>query len=742
MTLEQRKAVWWWGALALGVILFAIALYLTDFTFLRSHGRQAAAACALAIAASGAWHVVRTWAWEQSFTQGGRVPFARLARVRIAAEAFSYLTLRGIAGEPLKVMLLRDDVDAREASAAVALERIAFMVGTMVIVGAGSIVAIVTQDLSAAWIRVFASFAVVAAVLTLFVVFVLLGEGTYFAALLRRIDRARGSRLESGRVARFAADVERQLLGLVRREPMRLVKLMAATVAAYVCMSAEVWLVLWVIGTPVSFSGAMAIETVSRVVAFVTVFIPANLGGLEMSSIAAAAAVGASGAGAPLAFARRIRGLFWAGFGLAVYPTPAARVDADAPTLLYVPVDPAVKITPFARVAGLAIAERAMRSAFRAGYARVIAVADAATGPELRRIAAKVAGDVRIVSASEWREAVRAIPVGSKLSALGAGQVVSHALLEAAASQELGEGRVVDVPAGPDWPVSGVLRVAPEVAADLPTLSHHLHTRLTSGAPLPSGEDVSHRRGRLALRARDAAELAVAERTIRASVIKPGDNKVARWNRNMSFPISIALIPTPLTANQLSIALVFVGFYSGWLYSYGTYWTMVLASVLGLIASILDGCDGEIARLKYQESALGAWIETIGDYSYYIAIFIGMTAGVMRWTGRPEYYWAGVATIAGTLVTFALLIYLRAAATAGDPSQLQSIGQERFNANPSLWTRIIWRVEMVATRSFMPYFILGLAILGLMPVALVLAAIGANIFWTSLVLKWKALIGA
>ena len=67
----------------------------------------------------------------------------------------------------------------------------------------------------------------------------------------------------------------------------------------------------------------------------------------------------------------------------------------------------------------------------------------------------------------------------------------------------------------------------------------------------------------------------------------------------------------------------------------------VLAAFLSLAASILDGCDGEIARLKYQESALGCWIETVGDYSYYIAIFIGLTFGAVRQTGMPVFYWIG-----------------------------------------------------------------------------------------------------
>ena len=84
--------------------------------------------------------------------------------MRLSAEAFSYLTLRGIAGEPLKVVLLGDRVDPRQATAAVALERIAYLVVTTIIVGVGSILAIAGLPLTRAWFRVFRAFAIAAGV--------------------------------------------------------------------------------------------------------------------------------------------------------------------------------------------------------------------------------------------------------------------------------------------------------------------------------------------------------------------------------------------------------------------------------------------------------------------------------------------------------------------------------------------------------------------------------------------------
>ena len=155
------------GALAIGIVLFAIALYYINFRTAIGTIAQLGVALLLALLFSGLWHLARTWAWAWCFPQPRTVSFARLARVRLAAEAFSYLTLRGIAGEPLKVVLLGDSIDSREATAAVALERIAYLIVTTWIVGIGSILAIIGLPLSHTWFRVFRAFAIGAGAIVL-----------------------------------------------------------------------------------------------------------------------------------------------------------------------------------------------------------------------------------------------------------------------------------------------------------------------------------------------------------------------------------------------------------------------------------------------------------------------------------------------------------------------------------------------------------------------------------------------
>jgi hypothetical protein len=102
----------------------------------------------------------------------------------------------------------------------------------------------------------------------------------------------------------------------------------------------------------------------------------------------------------------------------------------------------------------------------------------------------------------------------------------------------------------------------------------------------------------------------------------------------------------------------------------------------------------------------------------------------------------GGIALAGTLLSFALLIYLRTRITAGQPEKLHAIAKERFKkAGASFWSRIVWRVSFVATRATMPYGIMAFAILDALPGIVVFAALGANIYWISLAIKLRHLLG-
>jgi len=307
-------------AIVIGSVLFVVTLIYIDLDeTLESAGRLGLALPVILVPAT-IWQLLRTWGWAVAFPDQTRPPFTRLLRVRLAADAIGFFTIRGLAGEPLKVVLLYDRVAPEVTTAAIALERLAFAVIGTIIAAVVSLFVVTRLSMPGAWDTVF-TMLIFGAVILLGVLGVMARRrsGDYLGRLVTAIDRATGRRLEASRVIRFILAVEDVLLKLLRGDRRRLVVLTGLAVVCYVLMAIEVWLVFWAIGQPIGVTEGLAVETFARLASIASAAIPGNIGVLEASNAAVVAALGLAGGGA-LALARRIRALLWAAAGLAVYP--------------------------------------------------------------------------------------------------------------------------------------------------------------------------------------------------------------------------------------------------------------------------------------------------------------------------------------------------------------------------------------------------------------------------------------
>ena len=308
------------AAVAIGVVLFGLTLYYIDLDETVASARRLGLALPLILLPSTCWHLLRTWGWAVAFPEESRPAFTRLFRVRLAADAISFFTVRGIAGEPLKVLLLYDRVAPEITAAAVALERLAFAVIGIVIAALISLVAVMVLSLPPAWEAVFTVLMVAAVVvLTLAGLVTRRQPGDYLGRLVAMMSQATGRRLDVSRGVRFILDVEQVLLQLIRGDRRRLVTLAVLASVGYLLMTIEVWLVLRTVGEPIGIVETLTVETFARLASVASAGIPANLGALEASNAAVVTALGLGGGGA-LALARRVRTLLWAAAGLALYP--------------------------------------------------------------------------------------------------------------------------------------------------------------------------------------------------------------------------------------------------------------------------------------------------------------------------------------------------------------------------------------------------------------------------------------
>ena len=316
------------AAVAIGILLFVVTLYYIDFDETVESAKRLGFALPFILIPGTAWHLLRTWGWYVAFPDEFRPGFTRLFRVRLTADAVGFFTVRGLAGDPLKVLLLYDRVTPEVTTASVALERLAFAVISIVMAGVISFFAVTRLAMPVAWDTFFTLTSMGAVILLGILILVARRRtGDYLGRLVTVLDGLTGRRLEASRTVQFILDVEDVLLGLLRGDRRRLAILTALPIVCYFVMAFEVWLVLWAVGEPIGIMAALTIETFARLGSVASAAIPGNLGALEASNAAPVAMLGLSGGGA-LALARRIRSLLWAGLGLALYPQVTSKAAA------------------------------------------------------------------------------------------------------------------------------------------------------------------------------------------------------------------------------------------------------------------------------------------------------------------------------------------------------------------------------------------------------------------------------
>ena len=142
-----------------------------------------------------------------------------------------------------------------------------------------------------------------------------------------------------------------------------------------------------------------------------------------------------------------------------------------------------------------------------------------------------------------------------------------------------------------------------------------------------------------------------AETLLLRALLKPADGIVARnINRRISTMFSRYLARRAITPNMVSSVVLLLGLCSGPFASLGTYLGLALGGLCYYVSSVLDGCDGELARLKYLSSPLGVWVDTIVDDLVGLSFLSGLYFGLSRWL-HPWWLWVGVVVVGCYLLT-------------------------------------------------------------------------------------------
>jgi uncharacterized protein (TIRG00374 family) len=289
----------------------------------------------------GVWFVIyllNTSAWRLVLGDAGKkISFIQLFLVTVSGFVINYVTpVIALGGEPYKVRVLSGIFGKEQSLSAVVLYRMVHLLGHMLLLLIGIVLALVFLQLPLALAAVLG---LAALVISGVIVLTLLGHRRgIFERLHGWLVRRPMFKRLTPRLDAYGDDVKQMdelLTHVYRREQGKFYTAIALESVSRVCMGIEVYLILHGIGIPVSIVTALFLYVVYSLIINLLFFVPLNLGAREgglalgLDSLALPALLGVY-----LGVVMRIREFIWILLGLLfIFFTSEKRRPSSAETV-------------------------------------------------------------------------------------------------------------------------------------------------------------------------------------------------------------------------------------------------------------------------------------------------------------------------------------------------------------------------------------------------------------------------
>ena len=193
---------------------------------------------------------------------------------------------------------------------------------------------------------------------------------------------------------------------------------------------------------------------------------------------------------------------------------------------------------------------------------------------------------------------------------------------------------------------------------------------------------------------------------------KPQDGVVSRFlNRPVSRRITRVLLSFPVHPNAWTISSFVLPVVASWFLIRGDYLSIIIGAAIFQLFSIVDGCDGEIARAKGLESKFGERLDSFCDFFASLLYVLALGWGLNRLS-------EGI-VCAALITTNELLLRYAAGGRSVDSSSLDESFYERHHGMIEhsglldLGERFVWWIFQLTKRDMAILAFLILALLGL-----------------------------
>jgi phosphatidylglycerophosphate synthase len=169
---------------------------------------------------------------------------------------------------------------------------------------------------------------------------------------------------------------------------------------------------------------------------------------------------------------------------------------------------------------------------------------------------------------------------------------------------------------------------------------------------------------------------------------KSQDGFVSRYlNRPISRTITRLLLRFPTTPNAWTWLIFPLPIIASLLLAQGTYWSFLWGTILFQIFSVLDGCDGEIARAKFMESERGRQLDDLCDILSNILLVLGLGFGLRQVHHHFGWFYLTEGIIAGGLIAINEWYLATRKATGAMEMKADSLGETLYPRHRELVER-------------------------------------------------------
>lgn len=209
------------------------------------------------------------------------------------------------------------------------------------------------------------------------------------------------------------------------------------------------------------------------------------------------------------------------------------------------------------------------------------------------------------------------------------------------------------------------------------------------------------------------------------------DSRLKSLQRALSLPFTRIFIFLGISPNAISLLALAFSIAGAWAFTEGIYAGFLAGGVFTFFASMLDCCDGQVARVTGRETNFGCWLDSFGDYLSYLVIFGGIFLGAAR-SGQLPGLWAVVSIFSGCLISIGVFVHYRyrLAKLDGQPDRMDV---HFFNAMKQMagdpLIRLAHALSKLPARSDLSFLILGFVLFGQIKAFLIFISVAVHLVW-------------